>query len=89
LPHCSAQAWSFICRNITFTSVMRSFVPHGKMPLEKPSLFGCDLIARKQLVGANKLTLLCVGIVARHSSRRRILTLLCVRVVLERFAGTG
>jgi hypothetical protein len=59
------------------------------MPLEKPRLFGCDLIARKQLVGANKLTLLCVGIVARHSSRRRILTLLCVRVVLERFAGTG
>ena len=45
--------------------------------------------ARKQLVGANKFPLLCVGIVARHSSRGRILTLLCVGVVLERFAGTG
>ena len=42
---------------------------------------------RRQLVRADKLSLLRVWIVARHGSLRSILTFLGVGIVLKRFAG--
>ena len=44
------------------------------------------LIGHGQLVGADKLSLLRVWIVARHGSLRSILTFLGVGIVLKRFA---
>ena len=44
------------------------------------------LIVHGQLVRADKLSLLRVGIVARHGSLRSILTFLGVGIVLKRFA---
>ena len=44
------------------------------------------LMSHGQLVRADKLSLLRVGIVARHGSLRSILTFLGVGIVLKRFA---
>jgi hypothetical protein len=44
------------------------------------------LMCHGQLVRADKLSLLRVGIVARHGSLRSILTFPGVRIVLKRFA---
>ena len=48
----------------------------------------CSTCGSWQLVGTNKLSPLCVGIVARHGSFRSVLTFFGVGIVLKRFART-
>ena len=47
------------------------------------------LMGREKLVRADELSLLRVGIIARHGSLRSVLTLLGVGIVLKRFARAG